>query len=225
MKKKFLVGLAPLLAIAAFAMAPVTAQAAPHYWINGAKVKEGAAFVKTAIAWGNITLTGTAGSILGAHITCHNAAGGTLENPSGGGAGGGLVQQFAPFGCEQEKICPAKATGVAVNPELLPWHNVLTEETVGTIRQETLDPKVDIVCFEAGITIAELRFKVEPPEKGQRPKSVEGTSALHPGVLEFDAGSGELTLEGSGGLAKGKTEGAGKLLGYNSQELLEVHTP
>src|SRR5438552_19079191 len=123
MKKTFLRSLAPVLVIAAFAAVPLAAQAAPHYYTNGAKVKEGEASQKGSIAWGNITLVGTKGNILGGHITCHNAAAGTLFNPTGGGAGEGLVTQFAPFACEQEKICPTGTNGVEVKSENLPWHD------------------------------------------------------------------------------------------------------
>lgn len=241
MKSKFLIGVAPVLAIAAFMLAPAgaqgcTAPACPHYYVNGAKIKEGEVNKKTSIAWGNITLEGTEGSILGGHITCHNAAAGTAFNPTGGGAGEGKVSQFAPFSCEQTLICPSKTTGVEVRSEKLPWPNVLTEEVAGTFRQETgpagETPKVDIVCFEGAVIIAELKFKVglkkgslTESEKGQRPKTVEGTEALHPGLLEFDAESGELELEGSAGKVRGKTSGAVKTLGYNSQELIAVKNP
>jgi hypothetical protein len=226
MRKKFLIGFAPLLAIAALAMTPVAAQAVPHYYVNGAIVKAGTAFTKTSIAWGNITLKGTKGNITGGHITCHNAAAGTLFNPTGGGAGEGLTSQFAPFACEQELICPTKTTGVAVKPEVLPWKNLLTEEVVGTIRQETNGVKVDIICSEGAVVIAELKFVIPAAEKGQRPHAVEGTEALHPGLLEFDTpGSGELELEGSLDGVAGRTEGAVKILGYNAQELIASKNP
>jgi len=228
MKRKFVVGLAPVLAIAAFAVVPMVAQAAPHYYINGSKLKGGAPKTKVSIAWGNITLNGTKGSILGGHITCHNAAAGTVFNPEPeeGPAGEGLTTQFAPFSCEQEKICPIGTTSVEVKPESLPWKNLLTEEVAGTIRQETTGIKVVFVCHEGGLINAELKFVIGAGEKGQRPKGVAGTGALHPGVLEFDTpGSGELELEGSLGGVKGNTSGAVKTLGYNAQELINVASP
>lgn len=51
---------------------------------------------------------------------------------------------------------------------------------------------------------------------------MEGTSALHPGVFEFDGGSGVLEVEGSGGAVTANIEGAVKELGYNAQELIET---
>jgi hypothetical protein len=224
MKKTLLTSVSGVLAIAAFAVAPV-AQAAPHYYVNGAKVKEGTANTKTAIGWGTLTLKGTKGGLPGNRITCHNAGAGTLFNPTGGGAGEGLVQVFATFQCEQEFVCPSGTTGVAVTAEKLPWTNKLTEEVVEVIRQETTGVKVNIECFEGEIKIASIPFVIGATEKGQRPKAVSGTSALHPGFLEFGEGSGELEVEGSGGTITGKTEGIGKTLGYNAQELLNVKNP
>ena len=205
MPHKRLAGLPPVLAAAAFALMPVGAQASPHYYANGAKIKEGEANKKTFIAWGNITLIPTEGSILGGHMTCHNVWAGTLFNPTGGGAGEGQVQQYAPYQCEQTLICPAKTTEVTIKPEHLPWPNLLTEEVAGVFRQETGPtegtPKEDWVCHEGFTITAELRWEVglkkgslTEREKGQRPKFVEGTDALHPSFLEWDAESGELEL-------------------------------
>ena len=200
-------------------------QVPPHYYVNGAKVKEGAA-AKTYIAWGNITLKGTKGSISGGHVTCHNAVGGSLLNPLGAAAGEGQVQVFAPFACEQELFCPAKTTAVAEKAENLPWHSLLTEEVPFIIRQESTGVKLNVQCFEGALTIAELKFAVPAIErKGLRPKTVEGTEALHPGLLEVDSESGEMELEGSGGGTLGRPEGAVKLLGYNAQELIAMKKP
>jgi len=241
MKKRFLIGLAPLLAIAAFAVVPGVAQAAcistkagecPHYFVEGSKKSVQGAKTGVSIGWGDITLTGTAGALIGAHITCHNAAAGTLNNPepTASEAGKGAVSVFNPFECKQEKICPSLTNKVKVIAENLPWPDLLTEEVAGVIRQETTGVKVDIICEEAGVVTAELHFIPGKTEKscwrlefcGQRPKGVEGTSALHPGLLEFDPGSGELEQEGSGGLVRGATSGAVKSLEYNAQGLTSL---
>jgi hypothetical protein len=47
-------------------------------------------------------------------------------------------------------------------------------------------------------------------------------NAHHCPEASGSAGSGELEAEGSGGTAKGITEGELKTLGYNEQELLQV---
>jgi phosphodiesterase/alkaline phosphatase D-like protein len=101
--------------------------ATPHYYVNGAKLKEGVASAKTFISWGNLTFTGQGGcgGFESACITCHYATAGTLFNPAGAAAGEGSIQAFAPFACEQQLACPktAEIRGAAEN---LPWHDLLT---------------------------------------------------------------------------------------------------
>ena len=236
MPKKLFSGLVPVLAIAAFAAVPAAAQAAcvstkgekecPHYYVNGARLKAGTASTKTNIAWGTITLTGTEGAILGAHVTCRTVQAGTVLNPEPleKSAGEGLVQQYAGFACEQTLVCPSKSTAVTLKGANLPWRNVLTEEVAGTIRQETTGIKLHIECFEGTLLIGEFNFEaVAAEKKGPRPKFLEGTEALHPGLLEYGAGAGE--FEDPSCHCRAKPEGTYKLLGYNAQELIAMKNP
>jgi hypothetical protein len=234
MNKKFLISLAPLLAIAAFAMA-TTAQAAPHYYSNNVIV---GTEPKNVTAWGTITLALTKPpALVGTTITCHNSAAGQIKNPAGvgGGPGEGNTELFATYKCESEKNCLLGETTM-VKAERLPstlppaaqgpgWPSVLTEEVVGTIRAETTNIEVDIDCVKAGKVEKETKFDIGPGEKGQRPKAVKGTSALHPGFLEFGVGSGELEVVGSSNTVSGKTEGEVKVLGYEEQELINSKSP
>lgn len=231
MKKKFLMRLA-LLAIAAFTVVSATAQAAPHYRVNGNPTIPAPGV--TSIAWGTITLAATEGSPTGAKLVCHNAAAGTLFNPGGeaGAAGEGLTQVFATFDCEQLKICPAEAeTTSNVAAKNLPWKNLLTEAVVGELRQETTGVKVIVECLAAKVKISEIPYIIgkkkgsSEAELGQRPLEQAGTGALHPGFLEFGLGSGELEVEGSLGVVRGKTEGSVKALGYVAQELISTSNP
>jgi hypothetical protein len=192
----------------------------PHYYINGAKLSEGTASTKTAIAWGTVTLKGTKGGTPGNKIVCHGAAAGTVFNPELERAGEGTTQVFATFDCEQELICPAGTTSEALVAENLPWHDQLKEEVAGTIRRETTGIRYDIVCFEGTLRIADIPF-----EGATSGKAVGGTSALHPGFVEFDAASGELHLPGDLESILVKPEGAVKQLGYNAQELITVKNP
>ena len=193
----------------------------PHYYRNGAKV--GSTPI-TDIAWGTITLRNVRGGIANSFVTCHTADAGTLFNPAGGGAGEGSTQVLATFQCESELVCPFGMSAALV-AEALPWHDILTEEVSGVIRQEILGVKVLIECLVGQKVEAELRFLTGATEKGLRPKIAEGTEALHPSFFEFGEGSGELEEEGSGGLIARKVEGAVKLLGYNAEELLSMKDP
>ena len=54
MSKKLLIGLAPVLATAAFVVMPAVAQALPHYYVDGTKAAEGKLFPD--LSWGTLTL-------------------------------------------------------------------------------------------------------------------------------------------------------------------------
>ncbi len=191
----------------------------PHYYSNGELVGSAPT---TSIAWGTIRLANVKGGIPGSFVTCHSAGAGTMFNPAGGAAGEGLTQVFATFDCESEGICPA-GMSTAVVAENLPWHNILTEEVVGTIRQETTGVKLFIECLVGETAESGSKFVIGAGENGLRPKAGKGTSALHPGFFEFGEGSGELEVEGSGGAVTRRAEGAVKILGYNAQELITTN--
>jgi hypothetical protein len=230
MFKKLFIGLAPLLAVAAFAVMPVAAQATGHYYSNGLKIAEGSK--KTVSEWGTLTLAGVKGGTLPNHITCHTAAGGTLENPVGGGAGVGSTEVFVAYQCESENICPA-GTVAKVTAEKIAngvgWPNVLSEPEAEKWRTESSKVKLDIGCFnsvelekrEGGEHFVEIGGYGTETEL-QRPETHKGTNAAHPGGVIFGAGSGELEIEGGGGTFTSKTEGEVKTLGYLNQELINV---
>jgi hypothetical protein len=221
----------------------------PHYYQEAVLNSSGA---RSIVSWGTIHLIATEGSPTGANAVCHNAAGGTIANPGSnvtstltsglnGEAGTGFAQAFATFQCEQTNICPTgndKSVRVEAPSEgtpHLPWKSVLTEDVKGIVRSETSEPRVVFHCTKLGVATTEIPYIVgkkkgsAEKELGQRPKAVEGTSALHPGFLEFDPGtpppSGELEVEGSLGAVRAKTEGVVKNLGYEAQELINVSTP
>lgn len=202
MSKKLFISLAPLLAIAAFAVTPMEAQAA-HYTVGG--VTAGSE-PTTVIGWGTLTLTTVVGGT--GNITCHNASAGTIDNVAG--VGHGSTQVFATYDCEST-TCPAENAATA---EALPWPSVLTEAKVGTIRSETTKVKVKITCKAGETLLGGANFV-----GANFPTVKKGSSALHPGFIEFDPASGELEVEGSGGTVKGKTEGEAKLLGYEEFHL------
>jgi hypothetical protein len=84
MSKKLFISLAPLLALAAFAVLPAASQATtPHNFANGAilpesngnaaEAEEGAPYV---IGWGTLSLKGETGLAKGSGLQCHNVVGG-----------------------------------------------------------------------------------------------------------------------------------------------------
>ena len=216
-----------LVAATALAMLANAAQAAPHYYVNGAKVKEGVANTKTTVGWGTLTFKGVKGGTPDSKVICHYVIAGTLFYPTGGMAGEGLTQAFASFQCEEEfSVCPAGTTSRRISANNLPWHVQLTEEVVGTIRQETLGFKVTLECFEAATRTATGPFVVPASEKGQRPALIAGSSALHPSFLEFlCSATGVLEAEGSQLTIEACFLGVIKTFGYNAQELIHAANP
>src|SRR5262245_28931938 len=96
-KKKSFIGLAPLLAVAAFAVMPVAAQAETQHWFrSGAKLAEGTV-VPIVTFGGKVDLSW---SYVGGEFHCKTVAGGTIENPIGGGAGVGRTNSSTSYECK-----------------------------------------------------------------------------------------------------------------------------
>jgi hypothetical protein len=234
MSKKLFTGLAPLVAIAAFAVMPVAAQAVPHYLKNAKPLTAGAPGTPT-IGWSTaLTLSSPAGI-----VSCQNAVGGEVSNPAGGGAGVGATLQFATWNCKQSsgecKSVPGVVETRVVGTSLVGekavllgaagtgWPSELEEPEAGLIRNNTKTGSaagagkpvtgVKFECYVGGAFAGEIVFY-----GSSTPKNVNGTSAAHPSKAEFGPGSGE--LEALGGAVKGTTTGKVKFLGYEEQELI-----
>jgi hypothetical protein len=160
MNRRFLIGLAPLLAIAAFAVVPVAAQAATQHWYkNGAIVQEGPEGNTPVVTFGgkiNLSQTSAIGE-----INCKGVGGGTIENPAGGGAGIGrsnsatFYECKAPqceaavvekFGAEGRGTATTQNTPSSTKEPAFPgWSNVLEESTVAgvtSVREKIGEPFV-----------------------------------------------------------------------------------
>jgi hypothetical protein len=158
MFKKLFIGLAPLLAIAAFAMMPVAAQAATQHWYKErVRLPEGES--APIVTVGN-KVNVSQNSALG-EINCRGVGGGIIENPVGGGAGVGRTNSStfyeckAPL-CEAEIMTkvglPGRATITTQNnpaatkePAVPGWSNVLEESTVAgvsSVREKIGEPFV-----------------------------------------------------------------------------------
>jgi hypothetical protein len=80
------------------------------------------------------------------------------------------------------------------------------------IRARTADVKVKVDCRMEGNLVGSVTFV-----GGDQPSYHRGTSALHPGYLEFDERSGTLGSEGSGCTVKARTEREVKMLGSKNR--------
>jgi len=242
MSKKLFIGLAPLLAIAAFVVVPAAQATTPHYFSNNVKLpaskgnaaegEEGASY---GIGWGTLQLKGETGLAKGSGLSCHNVVAGRIWNPVGGGPGLGETEVFATWDCQNEGACESGETSAAT-AETLPWPGELNEKGTTAVPfrakaglngiEPTKPVRVLIECEKKGSE----KFVAKAPFEGVNEPlapagSHKGTSAAHPGFAEFDSGSGELNLvNGFGGekLGTSKTIGEVKTLGYEEQELVQV---
>jgi hypothetical protein len=146
MKRRFLIGLAPLFAITALAVMPVAAQAETQHWYR-AGVKLAEASPQPVVTFGG-KINLSQNSALG-EINCKGTGGGVIENPTGGGAGTGKSNAASFYECKAPQ-CEAevlKATGLegrgtattqnnpgaTKEPAFPGWSNVLEEsEVAGT---------------------------------------------------------------------------------------------
>jgi hypothetical protein len=229
MSKKLFISVVPVLATIAFAMAPTSALAVePTWYSNGAQIPESAGEVPT-VSWGDLSLKGAA------EINCHNDLGGTGENKTVGGVLKAFdwIYDFSAFLCTSPNISCPLGLYVAVEARNLPWRTEIIV-VAGKVRDNVTNVRVKLGCRRGTVAMGTAagegevigtNFVLGPGQK-QTPLApfgpLKGSSATNPGKYSYDAGSGELEAEGSGGTAKGITEGEVKTLGYAEQELVQL---
>jgi hypothetical protein len=156
MSKKLWMGLVPILA--ALALMPAGAQAAPHYFKNGTLIPEGEK--EPILEWGKLSFEPEPS--LAAFPTCENVAGGYVENPVGGGAGIGATSRFTTYNCNDAE-CPSgevemggkkyeKEFALVSNPNHFPWPSVLEEPEAGLIRTDSSNVELKIACVAHGFS-------------------------------------------------------------------------
>lgn len=154
MKTKLFASLAPLLAIAAFAIVPAAAQAAPHWYKKGVLIGSTPVSVATS---GMLTLNAFATA-----IKCKVSDTEEIWNPVGGGAGQDLVTNFVLTGCKIKMPSPVCPPGPAVVQALgLGWpsHLFSTPPPGSVIRDEIEKVRLKFECstgtgdeFEGSLT-------------------------------------------------------------------------
>jgi hypothetical protein len=215
-KKKFLIGLAPLVVVAALLVIPAASQALPHVYKDGVIAAEGKPV--RMIDWGVFHFTNkTVGQ-----VECRDAMAGFLENPTGGGQAKGPIQMFSPYECVSAECTAIGGKFIEITGEHLPWVSEITEPSAGVFRQ-----KIGVKGEKGGKGSAELFINCEAVTKGHAfgetsPRVLNNgtTKGLKPGELEFDAGSGEFEGE-----FPGKIEAKFKQMGFANQEVIEVQNP
>jgi hypothetical protein len=225
----------PLLAVVAFAVMPVAAQAEEGHWYkNGVISPEGQA--SPIVSWGGATNVVQTSAI--GEINCRTVSGGTIENPKGGGRGGGHLSGGTFFeckspGCEKAAAETGLPLTVIVYGSFWPWHiwiiiwgggPFLEMGTPFTAFGEHSSGEMveNASCetppgFEPHVVGASATFEGELD-----PKIKNGTTASKPSQLTFEgAKSGALHSEIGG---EGTLSGSIKFEGYNGQELITAGT-
>jgi hypothetical protein len=178
----------------------------PHWHKNGARLAESTLDGGLpVISWGSLTLENAK---IGS-FTCLTLAGGDLANPTGGGAGKGVLEGVTFYGCTAP-TCEAAKGLQAVIPEKPEWSSVLIEEA-GAFRDRIEGITLREIC-DGGTSNVQFHGMLKP--------SLEGGVSIgaFPAKLEFGAGSGELqSVEGAG-----KVAAKLKLMGYEGGEMIQV---
>ena len=235
MRRKTFLGLVPLLVIAALAVTPVGAQAAPRILQNGSEAKLENGKLLPILSWGTLTLEN---SKLGL-IKCKNAFGGVATDPGVAGsglAGEGKVQGYAAYNCTGA-ACELAGEPVEVTPLGEATNPVTkTKEDVGRIttpwEAHVTEPSAGVWTLKTGNKTAgsetKIRFSVvcaaqalKSEFAGELNIAGEGGTLIgsSPAKLEF---KGAETGELESAIGTGTVTGKVKLMGYEAQEVLTV---
>jgi hypothetical protein len=245
--RKLLIGVAPMLA--ALAVMPAAAQAAPHYFKNGVLIPEGEKV--PIVEWGKLSIITEPPA---GFTPCEYLGGGYVENPVGGGAGIGATLRFDTYNC-LEGSCPAgeieiggkkyeKEFELSYPAQDFPWPSVLTEAEPGVIRTDTSGFVQEAACVAHGLSrsaageggakgAGENEQFVLPSGGPPLPCVTDETHKLEPqdekGVnsgpnqskLVFNAVSGSAVC--AGGQFEIKFRESLHIMGYKASELITVH--
>jgi len=171
--RKLMMFIAVVSALGVMAISASAAMAVPHWYVNGAKLKEGTSLtVKTSSK--SLVLEDVKA---GAKLTCEVDDEGTITNPTGGGAGTDKITSFVNTNCVSA-ACPAPAvlTVPSTASTTNPWPSVLSAS--GTTNLDTISNiGVSVVCN--GSTLLSYTGSLHP--------TITGNAAV------FSTSSGSLT--------------------------------
>jgi hypothetical protein len=228
MTKRLLISVVVTLAIGAFAL-PSAAWAGPQpCWSKASNLCASVnAVPKGVFLFGNLTVKVVKGGK--GEATCpYFPTWGTIKNSALRGEG--EIREFRSwFGCTQVGTpCPPSVGFIDVAREGPPWTTELEEPVPGELRDKIKKVKFVVRCWTsqaarnlavaAGNTmglLGEAKFVELHGGLGLRPRCIAKPAIFpQPTELEFDAGSGELEIEGSGGAYTARLEGDLRLFGW-----------
>lgn len=186
LSKRMLAALAPLLAVAAFAVIPAMAQAAPHWYRNGARLTFGGAHVPVTT---HSTPAGLTLLAPGAEVKCTVKDTGDIWNPALTMPGLDEVLTFENTACAPS-VPPCKAgETVTLDAEKLPWATHLIAGA--PIRDAIEGVTISILCN--GVLLDTFSGTLTPLVHNGTTGTEAGCTAETDTYLEFDhPGSGQL---------------------------------
>ena len=151
--KRLVVGLAPLVVIAALAVVPVAAQAVtqPHWYVNSVKlIKPKTVKTEAGLTIGPFLLIPGTPPVT---VSCKFRDAEKLENPASGAAGVDEMKVFTAISCGNP--CPVNSAGVQPKFKVkalgLPWKTQLVE--VPPIADEIIGVKLEFSCKKMGSVV------------------------------------------------------------------------
>jgi hypothetical protein len=193
MSKKLLVGLAPVVAVAALSVMSAVAQATPQFRING--VLAGTA-QQNVTEYGTLTLQTR---IIG-EFKCKILAGGSVWNE--GGKGFAAVEAWEPFLCSASE-CKGQAYVTVEKPvELIEKENAKSEKEYRARRGTSSLPWPAETIAPAGerrLNIRKMRLALACPEEGLEITFTGNLEPLIVNGLKNGLSPSHLLFEGKGG--------------------------
>jgi hypothetical protein len=178
----------------------------PYWYLNGTKVgEEVVPNPEPILWWGTLTLTNASTGTL----KCETLAGARVENPVGGGAGKGVIEDFTPFNCVAP-ACEAAGGKAEAFSEKVQWTSVLIEEA-SLVRDKLEGIRLGVLCAASKLQV-QFRGSLKPSFGGG------GLIGAAPSELTFGAGSG--SLESTAGA--GEIANSVKIMGFEGGALLKV---
>jgi outer membrane protein assembly factor BamB len=177
----------------------------PYWYQNHVKLAEtGLENGRPAMAWGSLTLENAKGA-----FTCQTLVGGSLANPTRGGAGKGLLEAVTLYDCV-EPVCEGSKGLLQVTPEKLKWSSVLIEEA-GLFRDRIEGIALREICV-GGAGNVQFHGTLKPQlEAG----TIIGAA---PARLAFGASAG--SLQGTAGA--GAVSARLKFMGFEGGEIISA---
>ena len=210
-----------------------------HWYRSGTQLHQGEPL--SILSWGTLTLTPEPAA---PPTTCETVAGGSIENPVGGGPGVAQTSAFASWNCTNAGCPPGKVKfgeaeyekDLTLTSGQMPWHSMLTKDEIGKTRFESSGVQMILACVahdsrkasegpgsNEPIELAVPTICVTTEAARLTPMMESGHNTTLTAKLAFDSNSGALSC--AGGAFKGKISGKLKIIAFKESEVISAKSP